>query len=59
MSLVMKNPGTSTSGFVPMMTVLAQVSGQMTARGGGAVPAQDDRLAAIAAAAAAVLRQTP
>ena len=42
-----------------MMTVLAQVSGQMTARGGGAVPAQDDRLAAIAAAAAAVLRQTP
>ena len=55
----MKNPGTSTSGFVPMMTVLAQVSGQMTARGRGAVPAQDDRLAAIAAAAAAVLRQTP
>ena len=42
-----------------MMTVLAQVSGQMTDRGGGAVPAQDDRLAAIAAAAAAVLRQTP
>src|SRR5690349_4567210 len=55
----MKNPGTSTPGFVPMMTVLAQVSGQMTARGRGAVPAQDDRLAAIAAAAAAVLRQTP
>ena len=54
----MKNPGTSTSGFVPMMTVLAQVSGQMTARE-GPVPAQDDRLAAIAAAAAAVLRQTP
>ena len=31
----MKNPGTPTSGFVPMMTVLAQVSGQMRARGGG------------------------
>src|SRR2546423_10021125 len=55
----MKNPGTPTSGFVPMMTILAQVSGQMRTRGGGAVAARDDRLAAMAAAAAAVLRQTP
>ena len=29
----MKNPGTSTSGFVSMMTVLAQVSGQIQAAG--------------------------
>ena len=39
-----------------MMTILVRVNGQLR---GGAVAAQDERLAAIAAAAAAVLRHTP
>ena len=39
-----------------MMLILVQVSGPVR---GGAVTAQDERLTAIAAAAAAVLRQTP
>src|SRR5438045_7924268 len=43
-----------------MMTVLAQVSGPAGgSREEGAMAAQDQRLAAIAEAAAAVLRQTP
>ncbi len=60
----MKKVGSPTGWFVPMMTMLAQVSGPGGGRPRvqakeGAVAAQDERLAAIAAAAAAALRQTP
>src|SRR5437879_9394849 len=59
----MKNTGRPSPGLTPMMMILVQVRGQVNGQLGGreegAVAAQDERLAAIAAAAAAVLRQTP